>query len=52
MIGMLMLGKMSTGKRSAASVPMSRMSKPATMNVYGRLSAIRTIASTWAPGSG
>jgi len=45
MIGMLMFGKISTGMRNAASVPISRMSNAATMNVYGRLSAIRTIAS-------
>jgi len=45
MIGMLMLGKMSTGIRRAASVPNNRMSNAATMNVYGRLRAILTIAS-------
>ena len=33
MIGMLMLGNISTGMRSAARVPMRRMSKAATINV-------------------
>ncbi len=33
MMGMLMLGKISTGIRRAASVPMSSMSRAATMNV-------------------
>src|ERR1700733_8226037 len=33
MIGMLMLGKISTGMRRAASVPMRKMSSAATMNV-------------------
>src|SRR5580692_3936621 len=49
MIGMLMPGKISTGMRSAASVPMRRMSRAATTNVYGRLSAMRTMASMGAP---
>jgi hypothetical protein len=33
MIGMLMLGKISTGMRSAAKVPRRRMSKADTINV-------------------
>ena len=33
MIGMLMLGNISTGMRNAVSVPMRKMSKAATMNV-------------------
>src|SRR5579862_5968455 len=45
MIGMSMLGKISTGMRNAASVPSSRMRSAATMKVYGRLSAMRTMAS-------
>jgi hypothetical protein len=45
MIGMLISGNMSTGMRSALSVPMRNMSSAKTMNVYGRLSAIRTMAS-------
>src|SRR5258708_7838929 len=49
MIGMSMLGKMSTGMRNAASAPNRKMSSTATMNVYGRLSAIRTIPSMWVP---
>src|SRR5271156_908826 len=51
-MGILMLGNMSTGMRTADSVPMMRMSKATTINVYGRLSAIRTIASMRAPRSG
>src|ERR1700722_70079 len=45
MIGMLMLGKMSTGIRSAASVPRINIKNAATTKVYGRLSAILTMAS-------
>ena len=46
MIGMSMLGKMSTGTRSAASVPRRRMSSPATTKCVGPVrSAIRTMAS-------
>jgi hypothetical protein len=33
MIGMSMLGKISTGMRSAASPPRRKMSRPTTMNV-------------------
>src|SRR6202011_5126665 len=51
MIGILMLGKISTGLRSAASEPRREMSRAATINVYGRLSATRTIASIATLGS-
>src|SRR5258708_30696148 len=47
-----MLGKMSTGMRNAASAPNRKMSSAATMNVYGRLSAIRTMPSMWVPECG
>src|ERR1700677_5084912 len=45
MMGMLMLGKISTGMRSAASVPRINIKNAATTNVYGRASAILTMAS-------
>src|SRR5262245_57035203 len=41
--GMLMFGKISVGVRSAASAPMIRIKIANTTNVYGRLSASRTI---------
>jgi hypothetical protein len=42
-----MFGKMSTGMRSAASVPPMKISRPITTNVEGRLKASLTIASIW-----
>src|ERR1700722_19214972 len=44
MIGILMFGKISVGVRIAASGPMIKMSKARTMKVYGRCSAMRTMA--------
>src|SRR4051812_19515842 len=41
--GMLMLGKMSVGVRRIVSGPTNRIRIARTTNVYGRLSAIRTI---------
>ena len=40
-----MFGKMSVGVRTAAVTPKMTMSIAITTNVYGLLSAIRTIAS-------
>ena len=38
-----MLGKMSVGVNSAARTPKMAMATARTTNVYGRLSAVRTI---------
>ena len=43
--GMPMFGKMSVGVRTAAVTPKMTISIAITTNVYGLLSAIRTIAS-------
>ena len=40
-----MLGKMSVGVRTQAPTPKMTMSIAMTMKVYGRLSAMRTMAS-------
>src|SRR5258708_9126452 len=40
---MSMLGKMSVGVRAIVSGPTIRISRASTTNVYGRLSAMRTI---------
>lgn len=45
MMGISMLGKMSTGIRSAASAPRTKINRATTTKVYGRLSAILTMAS-------
>src|SRR3954447_7707352 len=45
MTGMLMLGKISVGVRSADAVPKIRINTAMTMNVYGRRKASRTIPS-------
>src|ERR1700722_12692007 len=45
MMGMLMLGKISPGMRSATRVRSRNMRNAATTNLYGRLSAIRTMPS-------
>ena len=42
---MPMFGKMSVGVRTAAATPKMTISIAITTNVYGLLSAIRTIAS-------
>jgi hypothetical protein len=49
MIGTSMLGKISTGMRNAASVPTRKISSAATVNVYGRCSAVRTMPSMGLP---
>ena len=45
-MGIRTSGKMSVGIRLAVTTPRTTMSKPTTTNVYGRLSATRTIHIT------